>query len=98
MGAFPSERKSALLQEIGARRADAHERLSGAKDVAEAFGGFHREGFVLIDLRRENDSVRSVWYRRADPLLVAGRPRPEIALLVQNEKPGTAGELQTWWL
>jgi hypothetical protein len=96
MQRFPIERKAALVDQLAVQKPDAHRRLPAKKDLEQALVKLRQEGFVLIDFQVKGAATTSVWYRKADPLLVTGRQRPEVTKLVQEEAAG--GNIFSWWL
>ena len=95
--AFSHERKSALMERLSALAADKVVRLNRRHDFEKSLRLLRADGFTLVDMRREGESLSSIWFRKSDG--VHGRRRAEATMVTQEEQDeGPVTTVLTWWL
>ena len=95
--AFSHERKSALMERLAAHEADKVVRLQRGHDFARTLRLLRADGFTLVDIQRNGNSLSSLWFRKSDG--VHGRRRSEASMVTLEEQDeGPVTTVFTWWL
>ena len=95
--AFSRERKSALMERLAAHQADKVVRLQRRNDFEKSLRLLRADGFALIDVQRDGESLSSIWFRKSDG--VHGRRRPEATMVtLEDQQAGPVTTVLTWWL
>ena len=94
--AFPHERKATLMERIAAHEANKAVRLVGRDHFERTLARLRRDGFVLVDVQRQEISFACVWYRETKSLFNGAGADVAMLLWEMQEERGTETTVLTW--